>query len=324
MIVIKATRSDNNKLQTLVNDLGYVTMNKYGHLYCDIESINNNSVTVNSGYKDNSTKRVCLATDDVLFTDIPKYIIDKRINSTYRYKTCGGFSTINSTDYCAVGANVNLLSYTTLSPSFGTLSCVSTDTSDSSSGSGCTSVRLKYINSLGEQKEDTVSTTGTTPFNIGTNVREIIDFKCLTFGSNPPENHGDISLTNSDGKNVARIKTSFNNSLFFGIEIPINGYTLLRTLTVSSVENTNANVNVEIKLVIVEKRLTSPNYVYRFVFSQRCQFQKSITFDLSNFAPIYGLKDSNINFAIYPVFKSINDSNYNTSINAFLSAINVN
>jgi len=324
MITIKAIRNDVDRPGPQQDVPGLLCMNKYGHLNMNLNKVLDNTIDTNSGIVTPNTQRICIASNNVPIMDIQKKIVDKRIGSTYRYKTCGGISSsIDDDEYCAVENTSVTIHYTLLTPPINQTYIASSNSLDSSSNNGCNSVYLKYIDSNGDVKEDTVDTNGNIPVSIGTNVREIIEFKCSTFGS-LGYNVGDITLYDDDILHLSSyIYAQQRDSRLIGIEIPQNGYTLLKSITIASLEQTNTNVDIELKLLLVERHLSIPNYVYRTLLVRRCRYQKSITFDLTGFSPIYGSQSPNINFAIYPVLKAIVDTPSNTTAQVFLDAINV-
>jgi len=322
MTAIKALRNDNDDLQTYNNGHENVTMNKYGNLNVNVKSIKGSTIDMYSGNSGDGTQRVCIANDDIPFTNVRNYIVDKRINSGYRYKICGGIGIgIDSINYY-IFDNYTPTIYTRVSPPIGNVKINSLSVDDTSNGTGCRSVYLKYIDSSKDVKEDIINMQGGPLISLNPEIREIIEFKCKTFGS-LNHNDGTITLYNSvlPSVTINRINLQFNNSLNYGIEIPQDGYTLLKKLTVTSLETVDLTADLEIKILLIERYISTPNYIYRTLLLCRCKYSKTIEIDLSYFPPIYGSQSSISNFAIYPVAKSLGVST--TTTQAFLTAINV-
>ena len=319
MSIIVAERNDSNIIQASNNGQGNITMNQHGYLNVELKSINGESIDTGSGVNSDGTQRICIANDDTQLTNMQKYIVDGRMNPNCRYKFCGGFlNNIGNDDYYALCRDI-IIPFIGISPPGFTCEIFANSINDRTTGSGCNSVHLKYIDSNGDVKDDIVNLDNETN-EANSDIREIIEFKCKTFGS-LGYNDGFITLQFDNGLFNTIIPANFNNSMPFGIEVPQNGHTLLKKITITSVENSNPDIDLEVKILLIEYRGGNVLFTYRTLFLQRCKYLESVTFDLSEIPPIEGSGLSNVNFGIYPIAKAIGSSS--TAAQVFLSAINI-
>lgn len=253
--------------------------------------------------------------------NIKEQTLDKRLNINYRYKLSGGQNTsISATDYDFPVDFAGSEVYTDYSPPIAQMYVSSTSNDDDILGLGAQKVTLIYIDSNGDQKSDEVEMDETNSVNIGTNVREIISFYCSQLGATG-YNVGTIYLKNdNDNKIAAAIKATYNYYSSIAIEIPQNGYTYLQRLQIISNERNNSNADIDFKLYLIERY--SSSYIYKIILSGRCQYQKSIDIDLSNFQRLSGSQNSSNNFAILLSPHTVQDSNYDSYGSCYLSAIN--
>jgi len=316
MTTIKAVREDEDTILTSNNELGYLTMNKYGHLNINIKSIDGNSLSMGLDTNDNITQRLCISNDDGPSIDTQNYLTDFRFNSNCRPKMCGGIGNIAPDEYYIPTYN-SVLRLQVILPLLGNIMVNLDNLSDVVNSS----IYFKYIDLNGIINELTIIPNGLYLINLGSNIREIIEFNFTS--SENDYNQGNIFLTNIDDTIIDVIPPRVSNYVPVRIEVPQNGYTLLKSLTISSLERVDLDVYIDVIIVIQEIYLINGSYsrIYRTIFNQQCRNRESITFDLSEIPPIYGSQSKDSNFAIYSAIKAVGGSS--TMIQTHLIAINV-
>ncbi len=277
--------SDWNKLESTQRLLEIIVDNTTGgggggSSTSDITHLGGNAISTDTGTYSNGTMRVTVAQNDP--------IVDKRNNTFYTYGMLGGNSReIVNSAYIPFAAASNSLPSTdpdSFKPPFDDLHIVAADnTHDASAGDSARSVLLEYYDignsfqSLTEDLGDNTTITG---------VRRIVTFKVVSWGTNK-YNYSDILLSDTgDTDLIAIIPGFYNVSPRFQQEIPLNGKIWLDQLEVASMEDTNVDQNVKIR--VIARTYDGTDIFDQILFAAGVPYQQVQKYDLSFLPPISG------------------------------------
>jgi hypothetical protein len=247
----------------------------------DIMFLNNTPIAIDQGTHDGGTLRVVLASND------PS--IDPRNNTYFTYNVMGGNSRqIVNSAYIPFAAATNNLPSTnpdTFKPSFDDLHIVPADAMhDDQAGDSARSVLFEYYDSTNTLQSATELLGADTTF-VG--VRRVVTFKVVTWGAANKYNYSDILLMNlADSDLIAIIPGLYNISPKFQQEVPLNGRLWLDSLELTSMEDTNADQNVKIR--IIARTYDGTNNYDEILFASGVPYQQTHRWDLRNLPYISG------------------------------------